>query len=521
MTDAFHLVAPGRATSQAGPAELGNKGWNLTQMAQIGLPVPPAAILPTSLCGKTDGIDAIVAAALRELEGQSRKAFGGHRRPLLLSVRSGAAVSMPGMMDTLLDVGMNDEVAAAMIRATGNPALAWDCYRRLIQSYGTVVAGLPAAPFHQAATDVADLSFEGLRTLVREHLALYRELAGEPFPQDVQRQLRESVRAVFASWNGDKAVSYRRLHGIDDSAGTAAILQCMVFGNMGGFSGTGVGFTRDPADGADRLYLDFLFQGQGEDIVAGKQRLTPPDRLAALLPGVWAQLQEVRAQLERHFGDAQDFEFTVEEGRLWMLQTRSAKRTPWAALHIALDLCEQGIIGRDAALALLADIDVEAIARRRLANPHLSLRIGAALVASPGCAAGRAAFDLDATRSFAAEKAPVILIRPDATTEDVEAMHAAAGILTAAGGRTSHAAVVARQLDKVCLVDCRDLSFEQGGARIGEHHLKSGDWLTLDGNDGAIYAGRAQFTAERPTAALGRLAALRGYNQTSIPVEAD
>jgi len=509
MSEPFYVVAPGRSVVGVGAEELGNKGWNLMRMAQIGLPVPPAVILPTSLCFNPDGIDEIIAAGLRELEAASHKSFGGQRRPLLLSVRSGAAVSMPGMMETVLDVGMNDEVVAAMIRATGDQALAWDCYRRLIQSYASVVAGLPTEPFRRQAAEVAELSFEGLRTLAQEQLALYRELAGEPFPQDVQRQLRESVRAVFASWNGEKAVTFRRLHGIDDGCGTAAILQCMVFGNMGSFSGTGVGFTRDPADGSDRLYLDFLFQGQGEDIVAGKQRLTPPDRLAALMPELWSQLLEVRGQLERHFGDAQDFEFTVEERHLWLLQTRDAKRTAWAALRIALDLFDQKLIGRDAALALLEGIDIDAIERRRLINPDQSTRIGKAAVASQGCAAGRAAFDLDATRRLAAEGAPVILIRPDATTDDIEAMHVAEGILTAAGGRTSHAAVVARQLDKVCLVDCRELRFDQDGARLGEHRLRQGDWLTLDGNDGSIYVGQARFTVEKPVAALARLAALR------------
>jgi pyruvate,orthophosphate dikinase len=525
ITQDFYLVAAGKPMAPGGAAEVGNKAWNLMQMAQIGLPVPPAFVLPTSLCAKLSAgqdlpLDGLIGRGLRDVEMLSKKSFGGLRRPLLLSVRSGAAASMPGMMETVLNVGMNDDSVGAMLRASGDPALAWDCYRRLILSYGGVVAGLPDEAFAEVtarllerhrAKDLTALSFEGLRDLVRALLACYGEEAGEAFPQDVQEQLRQAVKAVFASWNGEKAKTYRRLHGLDDLAGTAVTVQAMVFGNMGGFSGSGVGFTRDPSDGGDRLYLDFLFNGQGEDIVAGRHRIGQSQRLAAMMPEVWRQLQEVRRQLEQHFGDAQDFEFTVEEGRLWLLQTRRAKRTPWAALQIALDLCDQGVIGRDAALAALADLDLAAIERRRLANPELVRRLGSAVVASLGVASGCAAFDVETARQLAAEGMPVILIRRDTTTDDIEAMTLAEGILTAAGGRTSHAAVVARQLNKVCLVSCAALEIDPGGegGRIGAQIIRPKDWLTLDGNDGTIYADRAQFVIERPEAALTRLNALR------------
>jgi pyruvate,orthophosphate dikinase len=523
MAQDYYLVTSGRKPAAGGAAELGNKGWNLMRMAQIGLPVPPAAILPTAMCamvaaGEDGRLDDILANAVRDLEGLSRKSFGGSRRPLLLSVRSGAAQSMPGMMETVLNVGLNDETVAALVRASGNPRLAWDCYRRLLLSYAEIVARLPIAPFaHTVAAHLAgagetrteDLSFVQLRQLTHALLATYREAAGEDFPQDVQVQLRRAVRAVFASWHGAKATSFRRLNGLDDGAGTAVTLQAMVFGNMGSQSGAGVAFTRDPADGADRLYLDFAFAGQGEDVVAGRQRLTPADQLATRLPDIWRQLQLVRGRLESEFGDAQDFEFTVEDGRLWLLQTRRAKRTAWAALQIAVDLFEQGVIDRDAALALLRGIDLAAVERRRLGNVDQCRRLGEATVASIGVACGRVAFDAAGLAALAAQDAPVILIRRDITTDDIELIARCQGLLTVVGGRTSHAAVVARHLGKVCLVDCRQLVLDGAGAHLGGAAILPGAWLTLDGNDGVIYAGQARFASEKPDAALARLARLR------------
>jgi pyruvate,orthophosphate dikinase len=517
----YYVIAANRQAAASGPAEVGNKAWNLMMMADGGLSVPPAFVLPTSLCGRgangDDGdIEALIARGVTELEALTGFGFGSTRRPLLLSVRSGAAASMPGMMETVLNVGLNDVTVEALIRASGNPRLAWDCYRRLIESYADVVAGLPPEPFDAetaktvsglGAAHVRELDFEGLRRLTRAMLETYRDLAGAPFPRDVGAQLSGAVRAVFRSWNAERAVVYRRLNGLDGLAGTAVTVQKMVFGNMGGFSGSGVAFTRDPADGADRLYLDFLANAQGEDIVAGRQRLSDTERLGEMLPDVRAELEEVRSTLESRFRDVQDFEFTVEEGRLWLLQTRRAKRTPWAALRIAVDMVDQGLITPSEALERLDGVPLDALERHSLAADSAIVELASAIPASVGIGIGRVAFGADAAKAMARDGAPSILLHPDTTTADIEAMSLAAGILTGAGGRTSHAAVVARQLNKVCLVGCLEMIIDGEGksARFGSRTVREGDWLTLDGNTGAVFAGQAQVTVERPAEALARV----------------
>jgi pyruvate,orthophosphate dikinase len=310
----------------------------------------------------------------------------------------------------------------------------------------------------------------------------------------------EAIRAVFRSWNADKAVAFRRLNNLQGLAGTAVTVQSMVFGNMSGFSGSGVAFTRDPSSGANELYLDFAFNAQGEDIVAGRHALTDAGKLGRLLPAVRAELEDVRGLLERRFGDAQDFEFTVEDGKLWLLQTRSAKRTPLAALRIAVDLVREGLISPRVALARVDHLDPASLEQRRLSNADALRVLGRATVAGLGVAGGRVAFDSASASALARQGTPVILVRDEATTGDIEGMAVADGILTAVGGRTSHAAVVARQLGKVCLVGCAELRFTAGmqGATIGDQRINAGDWISLDGTDGAIYAGRAQYTQERP-----------------------
>lgn len=518
----FFPILPGSPLAPGGAAAVGNKAWNLMRMARAGLPVPAAFVLPTAWCGRTDAAAAlpgVLAEGVTVLESGTALAFGGTRRPLLVSVRSGAAVSMPGMMETVLDVGLNAVTVEALTRQTGNPRLAWDSYRRLVQGYAEVVAELPTAPFDAlvaAAMTAAgaeterDLDHRALRTLTRAMLALYRTLTGRDFPADPHEQLLQASLAVLRSWSADKAVSYRRLNGIDDLAGTAVTVQTMVFGNAGGASGAGVGFTRNPATGANELYFDFQFDGQGEDVVAGRQKLQDHDRLRRVLPSVWTRLDAIRTELEALFGDAQDFEFTVQSGTLFLLQTRRAKRTDWAALAIAVDMVAEGVLTPKAAQALIAGIDLDSVARTRSAPP-VPPTLATALVASPGVASGAIALDPAAVLRMAAAGTPAILVRRDTVTSDIEGMAKAVGILTGSGGRTSHAAVVARQLGKVCLVACPGLEIDlpHRQCRIGGVLLDEGAMLALDGNTGAVHAGKQAVVTERPDAALAVIAGWR------------
>ena len=402
-----------------------------------------------------------------------------------------------------------------LIRHTGSPRLAWDSYRRLVQGYAEVVEALPAASFDALVNETVakakvsgeyELDFRNLRALTHLLLAQFHALSGRPFPQDPNEQLLHAVKAVFRSWDAPKAVAYRRLNGLDDAAGTAVTVQAMVFGNASGTSGAGVAFTRDPATGVPELYLDFQFNGQGEDVVAGRRNLPDAERLRTRLPTVWRQLGQSGHALESLFRDAQDFEFTLQSGTLFLLQARNAKRTPWAALRIAVDLVEEGLITPDEALARLEGIDLTALARTRFGE-HASPAIARGKVASIGVASGPIALDPAAIGSIARDAMPVILVRQDTTTADVEGIAQAAGILTATGARTSHAAVVARQLGKVCLVGCADLSIdlEKRRCRISGQEFREGEFLSLDGNDGAIYAGRLPIIAERPTQELADL----------------
>lgn len=523
MADAtrdIHAILPGAALAPGGAAEVGNKAWNLMRMADAGLPVPPAFVLPTHWCGRRNAETALYAAleaGIAQIEAATALDFGGTRHPLLVSVRSGAAVSMPGMMETVLDVGLNADTVEALIRMTGNPRLAWDSYRRLVQGYAEVVAGLPTAPF-DALVDAAlaqvdaeterDLDHRDLRALTHAMLACYQALAGAAFPSDPHVQLVNAVAAVFRSWDAPKAASYRRINQIDDSAGTAVTVQTMVYGNAGGASGAGVGFTRNPATGANELYFDFQFNAQGEDVVAGRQKLNDNERLRDTLPAVWAQLESFRRALETLFGDAQDFEFTVQSGQLLLLQTRTAKRTDWAALEIGVALVNEGLITPAEALKRLDSIEMAQVTRTRFATPVPPI-LATAQVASIGVASGTIALDSDTVKRFADAGTPAILVRQATETSDIDGMALAAGILTATGGRTSHAAVVARQLGKVCLVGCSDLVVDMAKrqCRIGTMWLAEGDELSLDGNNGTIHPGRLEVLAECPENALAQIAA--------------
>ena len=497
--------------------EIGFKAFNLMAMTAAGLPVPPGFVLTTGFARQavtgagsaTSELRAALADGVRHIERESGLGFGARRRPLLVSVRSGAPVSMPGMMETLLDVGVNDLTVDAIIRSTGNPRLAWDCYRRLVQGFAEVVHDCPANAFASGleecmracgASSPREIDFRSLTALTRDYLALFEELTGEPFPQDPMLQLEQAAVAVVRSWHSEKAVTYRRARNIGDSPGTAVTVQRMVFGNAGGMSGAGVAFTRDPSTGANELYMDFLFNAQGEDVVSGRHALADEVPLATLLPDTRREIEAIAAKLETEFGDAQEFEFTVEDGKLFMLQTRAAKRTPLAALRIAVDLVAAGLIDPAAALAQLQGIDLATVEELRLALPDELQLLASATPAGIGIAVGRLVLDVEAAERLAAAGDPVLLLRHETATADIAGIAISAGILTAVGGRTSHAAVVARQLGKVCLVGCRELvlDLQARRCRIGGHELGEGDWLCLDGNAGHIHAGRPEVVGVRP-----------------------
>ncbi|MDI1350899.1 PEP/pyruvate-binding domain-containing protein, partial [Aquabacterium sp.] len=480
---AVYLIGCGEANAAepaASPSAdtMGFKAWNLLRMAHIGLRVPPAFVLGTAFCADADsraraGRPATWAEGLHALETRCGQGLGDHRRPLLLSVRSGAPISMPGMMETLLNIGLCDATLPGLVRHSGNPRLAWDAYRRLVASYGEVVAGIPGERFEAqvaaltAGRDERTLDFAELRTLTQQHLATYAREAGRPFPQDPAAQLSEAITAVLASWQAPKAVEYRRVNHLPDTLGTAVTVQTMVFGNAGGHSGAGVGFTRDPATGEPHLWVDFLFNAQGEDVVSGRRSAHGHDALASVLPSAWTALQEAAHQLEQHLGDMQDFEFTVQDGQLYMLQTRNGKRTPQAAARIALDLFDEGLITAEVARqrtagltpAMLSRTVVVADSGAQTTQPLPA--IGSAATASSGVACGEIAFDEARARARQAAGATVILLRRDAETSDIAALEAAQGLLTARGARTSHAAVVARQMGKVCLVGCAALHIDE------------------------------------------------------------
>ncbi len=520
MAELYFILA-GAKLAEGGAQEVGNKAWNLMRMAQRHLPVPPAFVLPTFWCRRTDqsddsGLRKSLADGIARLEASTGLTYGAARQPLLVSVRSGAAVSMPGMMETVLDVGLNAETVEGLIRLTGNPRLAWDSYRRLVQGYAEVVANLPTAPFDalvaaalvQAEADnERELDHRSLRALTQALLDCYRALTGQAFPADPRQQLADAVAAVFRSWDAPKAASYRRLNGISDEAGTAVTIQTMVYGNAGGQSGAGVGFTRNPATGVKEFYFDFQFNAQGEDVVAGRQKLHDNDRLRLKLPVVWTRLNGICHELEMLFGDAQDFEFTVQAGLLFLLQARRAKRTDWAALAIAVDMVEERMMTPAEALANLDGIKLDTVVRTTFALP-VPETLALAQVASMGVASGAIALDSAAVKRLLAVGIPALLVRRDTVTADIEGMALASGILTASGGRTSHAAVVARQLGKVCLVACPglEIDLDRRQCRIGAALLNEDDWLSLDGNSGAVHSGRLTPLTERPERALAAIA---------------
>ena len=506
------------------PDTIGFKAYNLWRMERTGMPVPQAFVLGTAFCQAyfhanriaPAGLRELLIARVRDLERASGLAFGSARKPLLLSVRSGAAVSMPGMLETVLDIGMCDATVPGLLRLTGNARLVWDSYRRLVQSFAEVVHQVPAARFEAAlaaridaaAVDSAsELDFQSLRRLTRDYLGLYEELVGHAFPQHPLDQLEAAVVAVWASWAAAKAIEYRRLNELFDDLGTAVTVQRMVYGNAGGTSGAGVAFTRDPASGEPSLYLDFAFNAQGDDVVSGRLCIPRSERFATVLPAVFQDVVKSARLLEKEFGDAQEFEFTVQDGKIYVLQTRTAKRTPWAALRIAVDLVDEGLLDPAAALERLAGMDLASIQRSRVVATGASASLCSAVGAGGGVATGEIALDSDRARQMAAAGRSAILLRQETSTEDIAGIAAAVGLLTVAGGRTSHAAVVARQLDKVCVVGCEALSIdlEMRRCTVSGRVFSEGDVLSLDGETGCVFAGPVAVEIEKPVAHLARV----------------
>lgn len=523
----FVIAGPHAEPLTADAQAMGFKAYNLARMAAVGLPVPPAFVLGTGFCrgilGKaTDaepGLRELLAANVRRIEDSSGLAFGGTRRPLLVSVRSGAQVSMPGMLETLLNVGLTDATLHGLLRMTGNPRLVWDSYRRLVQAFAVIVHGAPGQAFDAAlaaslkqagAARARELDARRLTTLAQEYLRLHRKLTGKDFPQDPLIQLEMAVRAVFRSWLNPRAIEYRRLHQLDDMAGTAVTVQRMAFGNAGGRSGSGVAFTRDPASGENRLYMDFVFNAQGEDVVSGRYALDGAGQLEVVMPQVMEQVARVARVLEGEFRDVQEFEFTVQDGVLHLLQTRTGKRTPLAALRIAVEQVRDGILAPDEGLQRLREVKLERIEQVRVTPGADTPVLCHATAASAGVAIGAIALDVDKAKAMARER-PVILVRHETATDDIGGLAVAAGLLTAVGGRTSHAAVVARQLDKVCLVGCADLSIDlaQRTCRIAGRNFVEGDLLCLDANAGRVLAGRPTLTIEKPLDHLAEVARWR------------
>ncbi|HWE74454.1 MAG TPA: pyruvate, phosphate dikinase, partial [Stellaceae bacterium] len=499
---------------------LGGKGANLAEMASLGLPVPPGFTITTEVCtyfyanNKTypTNLEALSAAALAKVEKAVGRKFGDAANPLLVSVRSGARASMPGMMDTVLNLGLNDQTVEGLAKASGDKRFAYDSYRRFIQMYGQVVLGVE----HHLFEDVIEakkldsginldtqLKAEDWQDVIAEYKALVERELGKPFPQDPQEQLWGAIGAVFGSWMNQRAITYRRLHEIPADWGTAVNVQAMVFGNMGDDCATGVAFTRNPSTGAPEFYGEYLVNAQGEDVVAGirtPQHLTiagkkannsPLPAMEEVMPNVFAELAQVRGTLETHYRDMQDIEFTVQQGKLYMLQTRNGKRTAPAALKIAVDMANSGLITRDEAIRRIEPMSLDQLLHPTLDPKAPKNVLARGLPASPGAASGKVVFSADEAETRAQKGEAVILVRIETSPEDIHGMHAARGILTTRGGMTSHAAVVARGMGRACVAGAGDLRVDYGSQTISAkgNVVKAGEIITINGSTGEVMAG--------------------------------
>jgi len=487
---------------------LGGKGANLAEMTNIGIPVPDGFVVTTEACtdyyksgAKISGkIETEIKKALSELESKTKKKLGCAKNPLLVSIRSGSRASMPGMMDTVLNLGLNDETAAGLAKLTGNPRFANDCYRRFIMMFANVVVELEKHKFEHIFGEIkekkgiendSDLSAEDLAEVITEFKAFYKKGTGTDFPQDPQEQLMKSIAAVFRSWNNPRAVTYRRLNDIPGDWGTAVNVQMMVFGNMGDTSGTGVCFTRDPSIGTNKLYGEYLMNAQGEDVVAGVRTPLKIDALEKQNPKVFKQFVDIYKKLEKHYKDMQDIEFTIEDGTLYILQTRVGKRTAAAALKIAVDLFNEKMISQEEALLKIDPKQLDALLHPQFVPAELekAKAIAEGLPASPGAACGHAVFTAERAVEFKAAGKKTILVRLETCPDDIEGMNVTEGILTARGGMTSHAAVVARGMGKCCVAGCGALRISEEGRyfEVGGKRYNEGDFISLDGSSGKVY----------------------------------
>ncbi len=502
---------------------LGGKGANLAEMTNLGIPVPPGFTISTEVCDMyyknnnqyPQGLEAEVEENLRKLENLMKKKLGDPQNPLLVSVRSGAAVSMPGMMDTVLNLGTNDRAVAGLEEMTKNKRFAWDSYRRFIQMFGNVVMGVEHEDFEKILEAQkkkkgvkldTDLGVEDLLEVVSKYKTLYREKTGEDFPQDPKKQLWKSIDAVFGSWNNARAIKYREIHDIKGLLGTAVNVQIMVFGNAGDSSGTGVCFTRDPATGDDHFYGEYLMNAQGEDVVAGIRTPESLDDMKKEIPDKYKQLFDIRNKLERHYKDMQDMEFTIEEGTLYILQTRTGKRTAHSALKIAVDMEKEGLIDKETAIMRIAPSQLNQILHPMI-DPKVDVDVIAkGLPASPGAAVGEIVFTAHKAEEEATKGRDVILVRVETSPEDIGGMNVARGILTARGGMTSHAAVVARGMGKCCIAGCSEVHIlNESECEIAGIHFNIGDFITLNGTTGEVIKGKVDLIKPEPTGDFAEL----------------
>ena len=535
-----YLFTEGRADMRE---LLGGKGANLAEMTNIGMPVPQGFTITTEACtryyddGKKIGedIQAQIMEYVAKLEQITGKKFGDAENPLLVSVRSGARASMPGMMDTILNLGLNETVVDVLSRKSGNPRWAWDCYRRFIQMYSDVVMEVGKKYFEQlidkmkaarGVTQDVELTADDLKELAEQFKSEYKEKVGAEFPTDPVDQLMGAIQAVFRSWDNPRANVYRRDNDIPYSWGTAVNVQSMAFGNMGDDCGTGVAFTRNPATGEKKLFGEFLTNAQGEDVVAGVRTPMPISQMAEKFPEAFAQFQKVCATLEDHYHDMQDMEFTVEHGKLYMLQTRNGKRTPAAALKIACDLVDEGMIDEKQAVAMIEPRSLDALLHPQFDAEALKKApvLGTALAASPGAASGKIVFSAEEAKEWAARKEKVVLVRLETSPEDIEGMKAAQGILTVRGGMTSHAAVVARGMGKCCVSGCTAINMDEENKQftLAGKTFHEGDQISLDGSTGKIYDGAVPTVPASIGGEFGRVMAWADkYRRLGVRTNAD
>jgi len=513
---------------------LGGKGANLAEMSNLGVPVPAGFTITTEVCtayydnnqNYPTGLTEQVEAALATIEATMGATFGDPSNPLLLSVRSGARVSMPGMMDTVLNIGLNDTTVQGLIKATDNPRMAYDSYRRFVQMLGNVVLGVPGELFEHSIEALkeqrgvkldTELTVEDLQGLVATFKGLVADHTGQAFPEDPKEQLWAGISAVFSSWNTARAITYRDLNNIPGEWGTAVNVQAMVFGNMGDDSATGVAFTRDPATGENRFFGEFLFNAQGEDVVAGTRTPQPinleqkkpgdPISLEEAMPSVYAELKGIYERLEKHYRDMQDIEFTVQRGKLWMLQTRTGKRTAAAAVRIAVEMKAEGLISEQEAVLRVDPASLDQLLHPQLDPNADTTVLTKALPASPGAATGKVVFSSEEAAQRGANGEDVILVRLETSPEDIHGMAGARGILTARGGMTSHAAVVARGMGKCCVsgAEAAKINEKAGTLTIGDAVVKHNDWLTLDGSTGEVFLGHVPTIPAQLTGTFGTL----------------